>query len=109
MLDAATEALTVSAGRSREDLGHDRMLLHTVWHLVEIVGEAASHVSEEGRSEIPGIPWRIVVGMRHRLVHGYDTVDLDLLWSTVTEDLPVLVGRLRQGLEEAAEGTAPGD
>ena len=61
---------------------------------VEIVGEAASRVSEESRTGLPGIPWSSVVAMRNRLIHAYFDIDLDILWQTVSEDLPELLVKL---------------
>jgi len=71
------------AGKKREDLGVERMLELSLVRLIEIVGEAAARVSPERRTRYPSIPWREVIGMRNRLVHGYDSVDFDVLWDTV--------------------------
>jgi uncharacterized protein with HEPN domain len=94
MRDHAREAVAFSAGRSREDLDADRQFQLALTRLVEIVGEAAGRVSELSRQRQPGIPWREIVGMRHRLIHGYDRVDLDILWEVVRRDLPDLVAKL---------------
>jgi len=64
--------------------------------LVEIVGEAGARVSKEERAKHPQIPWDDVVGMRNRLIHGYDMVDLDILWDTVKDDLPRLIEALER-------------
>jgi uncharacterized protein with HEPN domain len=69
---------------------------------VETVGEAASRIAKEIQGQSPEIPWAQIVTMRHRLVHGYDTVDPDLLWSTVTEDLPALIPLLERALGEGS-------
>ncbi len=99
MLDHAREAIALAGGRSRVDLAKTRLLELALVRLVEIVGEAASRVPPAQRAQYPGIPWEDVVGMRNRLIHGYDSVDLDVLWNTVVEDLPQLV--------QALEGTQP--
>lgn len=57
-------------------------------------GEAAGRVPEEVRTRHTDIPWRQIVGMRNRLTHGYDAVDLDILWEVIAKDLPPLVQRL---------------
>jgi uncharacterized protein with HEPN domain len=62
--------------------------------LLEIMGEAASRVPVEARIRYPEIPWVQMVGMRNRLIHGYDAVDFDILWQTVIEDLPPLIAAL---------------
>ena len=59
--------------------------------LLEIVGEAAAKVSPEARTKFPAIPWSEIVGLRNRLIHGYDSVDFDVLWRIVESDLPALV------------------
>ena len=62
--------------------------------LLEIVGEAAGRVSEEESALHPEIPWPQIVGLRNRLIHGYDAVDYDILWQIITDDLPLLVKAL---------------
>jgi uncharacterized protein with HEPN domain len=62
--------------------------------LLEIVGEAAGRVSEVERALHPEIPWPQIVGLRNRLIHGYDAVDHDILWQIITDDLPPLVKAL---------------
>jgi uncharacterized protein with HEPN domain len=94
MRDHAREALDMAAGRSRADLQSDRQFQLALTRLVEIVGEAAGRVSEHSRGQHRKIPWREIVGMRHRLIHGYDQVDLDILWEVVRKDLRELVAQL---------------
>jgi uncharacterized protein with HEPN domain len=65
-----------------------------VVRLLEIIGEAATRTTEAIREEHPAIPWRQISGMRNRLIHGYDSVDLDIVWSVLTGDLPDLVAQL---------------
>ena len=67
--------------------------------LLEIVGEAASRVPAEERTRHPDIPWPEIVGLRNRLIHGYDSVDFDILWQIVTHDLPPLIAALEKALE----------
>jgi uncharacterized protein with HEPN domain len=98
MLEHAKEAMSLVSGRTRQDLQKDRVLQLALTRLVEIIGEAASRVGDETRSRFPSIPWSMVVGMRNRLIHGYDTIDLDVLWDTATDDLPSLAGELESAL-----------
>ncbi len=65
-----------------------------VLHEWLVLGEAAKRLSTAFREEHPDVPWKAIAGMRDRLLHGYDDVDLDLVWKTVDEDLPALVTRL---------------
>ena len=100
MLDAAEEAIGFVRGRTRQDLDHDRMLVLALMKDIEIIGEAAYQVTQETRQSLPEIPWEDIVGMRHRLVHAYFDINLDILWATVQEDLPALLTILRKVLEE---------
>lgn len=96
MLDAAKEAQGFTEGKSRIDLDNDRMLTLSLVKLIEIIGEAASGITVECRDQYPTIPWLDIIGMRHRLIHAYFDVNLDIVWATVTDDLP----RLLVALEE---------
>lgn len=96
MLDAAREACSFVAGRKRTHLSIDRQLTLAIVKDIEIIGEAASRVSAEGRSACPGIPWQDCIAMRNRLIHGYFDIDLDIVWSTVKQELPPLIAELEQ-------------
>jgi len=95
MLEAAVKATGYVEGRAREDLDTDEVLRLALTKLVEIVGEAAKHVTEETRAEHPAVPWSAASRMRDRLVHHYFDINRDILWSTVTEELPKLADVLR--------------
>ena len=96
MVDAANEVLTFIQGRTRAELDNDRMLVLSLVRELEIIGEAASKVSRETRSQNSAIPWQDITGMRNRLIHAYFDVDLDTVWSTVTKNLPVLKAELER-------------
>ena len=103
MIDAAEQALGFVQGRNREDLDRDVMLRMALTRALEIVGEAASKVSEAGRAAAATVPWQQVVGMRNRLVHAYFDIDLDILWDTVHLALPPLLAQLRPLLSSPTE------
>ena len=94
MLDYSREALDLVKDRSRLDLDTDRVLELALVRLLEIIGEAASRVSEEGRERYPEIPWPQIISLRNRLIHGYDSVDMDVLWEILQGDLPALILKL---------------
>lgn len=96
MLDYAREAVALARGKARADLDADRLLNLSLVHLVSMVGEAANRVPSEAQEEHPEIAWPAIVGMRNRMIHGYDTIDFDVLWQTITEDLPPLVAALEK-------------
>lgn len=94
MLEHAREAMRLVEGRTRQELDADRVLSLAVVRLLEILGEAAARVSPEARAKRPAILWWEIIGMRNRLIHGYDAVDLDIVWNIVESDLPTLVRHL---------------
>jgi len=95
MLSHAREAVELLGGSSREELAGDRVLQLALTRLVEIIGEAANRVSSPTQARHPEMPWLQIIGMRNRLVHGYDVIDFDLLWDTITTDLPPLIEALQ--------------
>lgn len=100
MLDAAKEALAFAADKSRSDLDNNRMLTLAIVKELEIIGEAASKLTQEFRNTYAQLPWIDMVGMRNRLTHGYFDIDMDRVWDTVQEDL----GPLCEALESIVSG-----
>lgn len=96
MRDAAREAMEMAHGQQRSSLDIDRKLCLSLVHLLEVIGEAAKGISPAFRHEHPDLPWKKTARMRDRLIHGYFDVNLDIVWQTVTEDLPGLVVRLEE-------------
>ncbi|MBD2553012.1 DUF86 domain-containing protein [Limnothrix sp. FACHB-708] len=94
MIDNANKAISFIAGLSRSDFDQDEQLRLAVTHLLQIVGEAARRVSVEFREAHPEIPWKAIVGMRSKVVHDYFSVDDDVIWDTIKNDLPALVKQL---------------
>ena len=103
MLDHAVEAVEMARGRSRGDLETDRQFNLALVRLIEIVGEAASRVTQAERHRIVGIPWQDIIGMRNRIVHGYDAVDFDILWDVIDLHVPPLIAELGPILEDTDE------
>jgi len=101
MIDAAEAARSFIDGRERSSLDEDRMLLFALVRAIEIIGEAASRVTSETRCAAPVVPWMAIIGMRNRLVHAYFDIDRDILWKTVTEEIPDLIPLLAASLPEA--------
>jgi len=94
MLDMARKARAKVEGISREVYDADENLRLALIHLIQIIGEAARHISPQGQQAHPEISWRSVTGMRHIIVHDYMGVDEDVIWQVVTEDLPPLIAAL---------------
>lgn len=100
MLDHTEEAVTLAGTRMRSELESDRIFFLALLKLVEIVGEAATRVSQKTQEAHTEIPWREIIGTRNRLIHGYDNVDYDILWNIVTLDFPMLAQQIKNLLAE---------
>ena len=101
MLDAAREAMALVANRPRSEIDDSRVLQLALARLIEVVGETASRVDRGTRELHPEVPWAAAVAMRNRIVHGYESVDVDIVRGTVETDLPDLVAKLERILESA--------
>ncbi len=100
MLDMTRRAVRAIESKTRAQYDEDDILRLGLTHLVQVIGEAARKVSDEFRDEHTEIPWRKIVGMRHRIVHDYMRVDEDILWQVVTNDLRALLPQLEAILPE---------
>ena len=75
----------------------------TIWNVVKI-GEAATKVPEEVRASFPDVKWQQIIGMRNALVHGYFSSRDDIIWQTISEDIPALRNDLREMLDRVEDG-----
>jgi uncharacterized protein with HEPN domain len=99
ILEAAAKVeARVRRGRARYDADEDVQIVLT--HLVQVIGEAASRLSPELTGRYRQVPWRAIVGMRHRVVHDYFAVDLDILWAAASTDVPRLAEQVRGILDD---------
>jgi uncharacterized protein with HEPN domain len=94
MRDAADAALGFIKGRVRADLDSDLMLQFALVRALELIGEAAGKLTDSTHATHPSIPWSDLIGMRHRLIHGYFDVDLDIVWNVAIRKLPDLIAWL---------------
>ena len=100
MLDYARKAIEMTENESRSSLDGDEKLQLALTRLVELIGEAANRIPPDIREQYPEIPWPKIISMRHRLIHGYDAVDHDILWDTIVLSLPDLVARMEKILAD---------
>ena len=91
MLHEAQVALGFVADKDFADFEKDIQCQYAVIRAIEIIGEAASQVSEEFKESHPELPWRRIIGTRNRLIHGYGDIVLSLVWEVVETHLPVLI------------------
>jgi len=100
MLDNARRASRFTAGMDFESFSKDDKTVYAVIRAVEIIGEAARNVPEDVRSKYPQIPWRDVAGMRDKLIHQYFGINMEVVWQTLHEDVPMLIDTLEDILKQ---------
>jgi uncharacterized protein with HEPN domain len=96
MVDTANKAIGFVRGLTRADFDNNELLRLSLTHLLQVIGEAARRVSLEFRAAYPQVSWKAIVGMRSKVVHDYLSVDEDIVWDTVTNELPSLVEELEK-------------
>ena len=94
MLDTARKAASKVVGKTRAEYDQEENLRLALAHLIQSLAEAARRVSAAFQQAHPEIPWKQIVGMRHKVVHDYLHVDYDIVWAVVTADLPPLIADL---------------
>ena len=98
--DYARYAQELCSGTSLDALLQDRRNALAFERIMEVLGEAAKRLPAKLRDRYPAVPWKLVVGMRDRVSHGYDAVDYQTLWDTVQQDVPLLLATVEQMLTE---------
>jgi len=96
MLDTANKAIGFVQGLTIDDFDNNELLRLSLTHLLQVIGEAARRVSPDFRATYPQIDWKAIVGMRSKVVHDYLNVDEDIVWDTVTNELPTLIAELEK-------------
>jgi uncharacterized protein with HEPN domain len=88
ILDAMGKAELLLEGVTYDQFEGNFRINFAVVRALEIIGEATKRLPMSLRQEYPHIPWRNMAGMRDRIIHGYDTVDLEIVWDVVKQDIP---------------------
>ena len=86
----AIQRIKSYAGIDKETFEHDELIQTWMVYNLQVIGEAASQISEEFRALNPLIPWKAIAAMRDTIVHAYFRVDLDEVWNVVLQDIPAL-------------------
>jgi uncharacterized protein with HEPN domain len=99
ILVAVKQVMSFAQGTDVDRLANDSMRLSAILYQIAVIGEASKRLTTDFRDQYSDIPWRQMAGMRDRLVHEYDPVDVNVVWTVSTINLPELLPRLEAILE----------
>ena len=91
ILESARTIMAYVTGVTRQEFLRATQIQDSVIRRLEIIGEAAGRISPGFRDTHPEIQWSEIRGMRNRMTHGYDDIDMDIVWDTVERDIPHLI------------------
>ncbi|MBI4419405.1 MAG: DUF86 domain-containing protein [Gemmatimonadetes bacterium] len=100
MLDTVRRIRSIVRGQARAAFDADEVRQLALLHLIQLLGEAASRTSAAFRDAHPELPWAQMVGMRNRIVHGYDHLDPDIVWRVAMEDVEPVLAALERIMAE---------
>jgi len=107
MLGAIERLSELIARTDRKTFDADWVTQNAVIRELEVLGEAAGRVSADFVAAHPEVPWREITGIRHKLIHDYFGVDLNIVWSTATENVPGVEGSLRAAVADLSVSESP--
>lgn len=94
--DAMEKAVTLINESGYDRFMEDFRINFAVTRALEIIGEAAKRLPDSFREKYPEVPWKDMAGMRDRIIHGYDNIDLQIVWDTVNYEIPQIMPIIRQ-------------
>jgi uncharacterized protein with HEPN domain len=103
MIDAAEQARQLTADTTARQLEADRQRRDALLWNFTVLGEAAGQLSAEVKDKFPDIAWQQPIRLRNRIVHGYWSIDLEVLHTTATEQLPAFAASLRYVLNSITD------
>ena len=87
ILESIEEIEKYTAGQNLEIFMQNSMMKFASVKQIEIIGEAANHITEETKNKFSEIQWRQITGLRHVLVHEYFGIDSNLIWQIIKDDI----------------------
>ena len=100
MIEFAQKVQSYTDGLGQEGFVTSGMTYDATLRNLELIGEAATHISDKVRADHADIPWRLIVATRNRLIHAYLGIDNDTIWSIIQDDIPVLLSALKDLRDE---------
>ena len=106
MIEFCERVLNYTEGHDQAAFVSDSLRYDATIRNLELIGEAATHVPQSVRDRFPDVPWRAIVGLRNRLIHGYGGIDNDIIWTLVQDAVPKLLSALRDLLDKTSEDSS---
>jgi uncharacterized protein with HEPN domain len=103
ILESIEEIEKYTAGSNLEVFLQNSMMKFASVKQIEIIGEAANHISQETKNKFSDIQWQQITGLRHVLVHEYFGVDSKLIWQIIADDIPELKIKIKEVLLSISE------
>ena len=103
MIEFCERISDYTAGYEKEPFIEDSLVYDATLRNLELIGDATAHVSQSVRDSFPAVPWQVLVGLRSRLVHGYESIDNDNIWWLVRDAIPKLLRVLRDLIHATSE------
>ncbi|TKX74484.1 DUF86 domain-containing protein [Halorubrum sp. GN11_10-6_MGM] len=100
ILDSVKKIKRYTRGMTYEEFTEDQKTVDAVLRNFEVIGEAAKNVPDNIRQEYDDVPWSEMAGMRDKLIHGYATVELQIVWATIQEEIPNLTTQIESARDE---------
>ena len=97
---SCTRIIRYTKNKSKTQFVNNQILIDAVARNIEIIGEAGSKIPSKIRKDLPQISWKQLVGMRNKLIHEYFDLNIDVLWSTIIDDVPVLKRQLSKVIKD---------
>jgi len=94
MLSFAQKVQSYTEGMTQAEFVASGLTYDATLRNLELIGEAATHVPDTVREGHPGVPWRLIIATRNRLIHAYLGIDDDTIWSIIQADIPSLLSAL---------------
>jgi uncharacterized protein with HEPN domain len=96
ILESSRAALEYTRNKTWAEFSRDPLIQDAVVRRLEIIGEASGRVSSETQKKYPHLPWQAMKGTRNKIIHEYDSIELDIIWEIIQQDLPYLVAELEK-------------
>ena len=95
MIRFSETAISYTDGMDQQQFINSGITYDATLRNLELIGDAATHIPQEVRDQYTNIPWRMMIGTRNQLIHGYLGIDNDILWNIIHQDIPALLDQLQ--------------